>query len=81
VTEAMKLAFADRDHSVADPRRTACRNWSPRFRPPAPGPDPILQRLHAAHIGAGGNTDFVAVIDGERNMVSITPRFRRASAT
>jgi gamma-glutamyltranspeptidase / glutathione hydrolase len=75
VTEAMKLAFADRDRSVADPSfpdrmpELVAKDFARRRRAliragQAREPD--------AHIGAGGNTDFVAVIDGERNMVSIT---------
>ena len=77
VTEAMKLAFADRDWSVEDrgfpesmpllvskPFAAARRAAlrADRARDPAP----------RGEIKPGGNTDWVGAIDSERNMVSIT---------
>lgn len=77
VTEAMKLAFADRDASVGDPRfpklmpqlvsKTYAKQRRDLIRPEqAMSPTPV------GTVGEGGHTDYVAVIDGERNMVSIT---------
>jgi len=77
VTEAMKLAFADRDASVGDPRfpklmpelvsKQYAKQRRALIRPDrAMGPAPV------GTVGEGGHTDYVAVIDSERNMVSIT---------
>lgn len=77
VTEAMKLAFADRDWSVSDPRfpeRTPLLLSKPWAAQRSRQIDPARSTHPAAHgeINAAGHTDYVAVIDEDRNMVSIT---------
>jgi gamma-glutamyltranspeptidase/glutathione hydrolase len=107
VTESLKLAFADRNRYVGDPRFVApipmdemlSDEWADRRRreidperaiegEPAPGaprssPTENAPRLYASRravpleIGPAtedtfGLTTYLAVVDGERNMVSIT---------
>jgi gamma-glutamyltranspeptidase/glutathione hydrolase len=77
VTEAMKLAFADRDWSVEDPRFPASmpllvsKEFAERRRR-ALHPDRALDPALRGEINSGGNTDYVGVIDAQRNMVSVT---------
>lgn len=77
VTEAMKLAFADRDASVGDPRfpklmpELVSKQYAKQRRSLI-RPDRAMGPAPAGTVGEGGHTDYVAVIDSERNMVSIT---------
>jgi gamma-glutamyltranspeptidase / glutathione hydrolase len=77
VTEAMKLAFADRDWSVGDSRFPAAMHTlvSKEFaavRRRLIRSDGAMDPAPAGSINSGGNTDYVGVIDSERNMVSLT---------
>jgi gamma-glutamyltranspeptidase/glutathione hydrolase len=77
VTEAMKLAFADRDWSVEDRRfpesmPLLIRDDFAASRRKLLRADRALDPAPHGSISASGNTDYVGVIDSERNMVSIT---------
>ena len=77
VTEAMKLAFADRDRSVSYPRfpdqmPLLLSKEFARQRRGLIQPGRVLDPAPAGQTGSSGQTTYVGVIDAERNMVSIT---------
>jgi gamma-glutamyltranspeptidase/glutathione hydrolase len=77
VTEAMKLAFADRDWSVEDRRfpesmQTIVSKEFATTRRRLLEADRVMDPAPHGEIKSDGNTDYVGVIDSERNMVSIT---------